>query len=56
MTMNAIFLSEKFSAAHPYEAYVRTGTEEQQRRWRQVYDLRGSAPRKRNSPADLVET
>src|SRR5262249_25485385 len=24
--------------AFPYDAYVRTGTEEQQRRWRQVYD------------------
>lgn len=37
--MNASFLSEKFSAAMPYDAYVQTGSEEQQRRWRQVYDL-----------------
>jgi thiol-disulfide isomerase/thioredoxin len=43
--MNASFLAEKFAAAFPYETYVRTGTEEQQRRWRQVYDLaRLSAP------------
>jgi thiol-disulfide isomerase/thioredoxin len=37
--MNAQFLSEKFSAALPYIEYVRTGTEEQQRRWKQVYDV-----------------
>jgi len=37
--MNATFLSEKFSAALPYHRYVLTGTEEQQRRWKQVYDL-----------------
>lgn len=36
--MNASFLSQKFLAALPYDAYVATGTEEQQRRWRQVYD------------------
>jgi hypothetical protein len=32
------FLAEKFNAALPYEQYVRTGTAEQQRRWRQVYE------------------
>ena len=37
--MNATFLSEKFSAALSYHRYVLTGTEEQQRRWKQVYDL-----------------
>src|SRR6266702_8956107 len=36
--MNTSFLAEKFAAALPYDRYVRTGTEEQQRRWRQVYD------------------
>jgi len=36
--MNAAFLSEKFAAALPYAEYVGTGTEEQQRRWKQVYD------------------
>ncbi|HVS34138.1 MAG TPA: thioredoxin family protein [Gemmataceae bacterium] len=36
--MNASYLAEKFSAALPYDRYVQTGTEEQQRRWRQVCD------------------
>ena len=35
--MQASFLAEKFAAALPYDRYVRTGTEEQQRRWQQVY-------------------
>ena len=35
--MNASFLAEKFTAALPYDRYVRTGTEEQQRRWQQVH-------------------
>ncbi|HET6249090.1 MAG TPA: thioredoxin family protein [Tepidisphaeraceae bacterium] len=37
--MNSTYLSEKFSAGLPYHKYILTGTEEQQRRWRQVYDL-----------------
>src|SRR3954471_15127737 len=37
--MDAAFLSEKFQLAQPYDAYVRTGTEEQQRRWQQVYEI-----------------
>jgi hypothetical protein len=36
--MTPAFLSEKFNAALPYDRYVLTGTDEQQRRWRQVYD------------------
>src|SRR5687768_6356048 len=36
--MDAGFLSDKFNAALPYEQYVRTGTDEHQRRWQQVYD------------------
>ena len=39
--MNATFLSGKCSAALPYHRYVLTGTEEQQRRWKQVYELAG---------------
>jgi thiol-disulfide isomerase/thioredoxin len=35
--MNASFLAEKFAAALPYDRYVHTGTEEQQRRWQQLY-------------------
>jgi hypothetical protein len=37
--MTPHFLSQKFAAALPYSQYVLTGTEEQQRRWKQVYDL-----------------
>jgi thiol-disulfide isomerase/thioredoxin len=36
--MNASYLSDKFAAGLPYDRYLGTGTEEQQRRWRQVYD------------------
>jgi thiol-disulfide isomerase/thioredoxin len=32
------YLLEKFSSGIPYERYVQTGNEEQQRRWSQVYD------------------
>ena len=42
--MNAAFLAAKFAAALPYDAYVRTGTEEQQRRWRQVYEATRLTP------------
>jgi thiol-disulfide isomerase/thioredoxin len=40
----ASLLSEKFAAALPYDRYVLTGTDEQQRRWRQVYDLARLSP------------
>ncbi|MGA2728435.1 MAG: thioredoxin family protein [Terracidiphilus sp.] len=30
---------EQFSSALPYESYLATGTEEQQRRWTQVYEI-----------------
>lgn len=36
--MKAAYLKEKFAAALPYGRFVETGTEEQQRRWRQAYD------------------
>jgi thiol-disulfide isomerase/thioredoxin len=36
--MKASYLSEKFDSALKYEDYVKTGTDEQQRRWKQVYD------------------
>lgn len=35
--MKASFLAEKFEAAHPYNRYVQIGSDEQQRRWQQVY-------------------
>jgi thiol-disulfide isomerase/thioredoxin len=37
--MDATFLSTKFESALPYDRYVQTGTDEQQRRWRQVYEV-----------------
>jgi hypothetical protein len=36
--MNAAYLSEQFAAAVPYDRYVLTGNDEQQRRWKQTYD------------------
>ena len=42
--MNSAFLAEKFSAALPYDRYVSTGTPEQQRRWKQVYDVASLNP------------
>jgi len=35
---NTSQLSELFTSAQPYDRYLKTGTEEQQRRWTQVYD------------------
>jgi thiol-disulfide isomerase/thioredoxin len=35
---NASLLSDKFASGLPYGRYLQTGTEEQQRRWTQVYD------------------
>jgi thiol-disulfide isomerase/thioredoxin len=36
--MNASFFSDKFATALSYEDYLKTGTDEQRRRWQQVYD------------------
>src|ERR1700674_5548107 len=36
--MNAAYLSNQFASGLPYDRYVQTGTDEQQRRWSQVYD------------------
>jgi hypothetical protein len=35
---DAAFLAEKFASGLPYDRYLATGTEEQQRRWTQVYE------------------
>jgi thioredoxin-like negative regulator of GroEL len=35
--MHASFLAAKFASALPYDRYVATGTDEQQRRWQQVH-------------------
>jgi len=42
--MNAAFLAQKFAAALPYDRYVATDTEEQRRRWHQVYDATRLTP------------
>jgi thiol-disulfide isomerase/thioredoxin len=36
--MTAAYLSSQFASGLPYDRYVRTGTDEQQRRWAQVYE------------------
>jgi len=36
--MKASYLSDKFAAALSYQQYLATGTDEQRRRWGQVYD------------------
>lgn len=37
-TMKTSYLLDQFASGIPYDRYVQTGTDEQQRRWRQVYD------------------
>ncbi|HEX4055394.1 MAG TPA: thioredoxin family protein [Tepidisphaeraceae bacterium] len=36
--MQPDYFSKKFAAALPYDRYVQTGSDEQRRRWQQVYD------------------
>jgi thiol-disulfide isomerase/thioredoxin len=36
--MNASYLADQFATGLPYDRYVKTGSDEQQRRWSQVYD------------------
>ena len=42
--MDSPFLATKFAAARSYDAYVATGNEEQQRRWKQVYEAARLTP------------
>jgi thioredoxin-like negative regulator of GroEL len=37
--LSSSFLSDKFAQALPYDEYLKTGTDEQRRRWQQVYDV-----------------
>ena len=41
--MDSAFLSNQFKAALAYDQYLQTGTDEQRRRWTQVYDLAANA-------------
>jgi thiol-disulfide isomerase/thioredoxin len=43
--MKSSYLSDQFALALPYDRYVQTGTDEQQRRWKQVYDAARLADR-----------
>jgi len=52
--MNATYLADKFAAAQPYSSYVQTGTEEQQRRWKQVYDATHLTDRQRELAGGFV--
>jgi thiol-disulfide isomerase/thioredoxin len=36
--VNSSYLADRFASALPYNRYVQTGTDEQQRRWSQVYE------------------
>ncbi len=52
--MKASYLSEKFAAAFEYDPYVATGTPEQQRRWKQLYDLAAITPSQKALLAGFV--
>jgi thiol-disulfide isomerase/thioredoxin len=47
-------LSEHFARAHLYEPYVRSGSAEQQRRWREVYEVAALTPQQRALLAGFV--
>jgi len=49
--MDPKYLSDKFASALPYADYLKTGTDEQQRRWTQVYEASAKAatPQQRES-------
>lgn len=52
MTPN--YFSDKFAAAFPYDRYVQTGTDEQFRRWKQVYDAAAITGPQKNLLAGFV--
>jgi hypothetical protein len=52
--MDASYLAEQFAAALPYGRYVQTGTDEQQRRWQQVYDAARLTPAQAQRLADFT--
>jgi hypothetical protein len=49
--MEPAYFKDKFALALPYDRYVETGTDEQRRRWKQVYEPRSLLMRKRISSA-----
>jgi len=52
--MEARYLSDKFTHAHPYEHYVHTGTGEQQRRWKDAFDAVSLTPAARGLVGGFV--
>ena len=52
--MEAKYLSDKFAHAHAYEQYVRSGTGEQQRRWKEAFDAAGLTAAQRGLVAGFV--
>jgi thiol-disulfide isomerase/thioredoxin len=52
--MKSSYLAEQFASALPYDRYVQTGTDEQQRRWRQVYDAAGLTDAQKSLLAGFV--
>jgi hypothetical protein len=42
------YLAEKFALAQPYDRYTASGTDEQRRRWQQVYDAAALTPEQRS--------
>src|ERR1700722_14003794 len=52
--MKSQYLAMKFSVALPYDRYVLTGTEEQQRRWQQVYEVTEASQAQRSLLAGFV--
>jgi thiol-disulfide isomerase/thioredoxin len=51
--MKPDYLKQKFEAALRYEQYVKTGTDEQQRRWKQVYDVAALTDKQRELVASF---
>src|SRR5580704_1238852 len=52
--MTSDYFKDKFAAAFPYDRYVQTGTEEQFRRWKQVYDAAAISEPQKNLLAGFV--
>jgi thiol-disulfide isomerase/thioredoxin len=52
--VNAAFFADEFSAALTYDAYLQTGTDEQRRRWKQVYDAAALTDAQKNLVGGFV--
>lgn len=52
--ISASYISDRFASGLPYESYLRTGTDEQRRRWNQVYDAARLTDAQRQSVGGFV--